>query len=83
MVNVVLHAFENLAKRSKYSGCVICRVFASFTEEVAPFSIFSRIDAIQGHPYYGTFATEPVFFKLTEQYYNIPVACKGLVWEMF
>ncbi len=57
-------------------------VFASSTEEAAPFSIFSRVDAIQGNPDYGISATEPVSLNLrnnivTFQWHS------GLVWEMF
>ncbi len=47
-------------------------VFASSTEQADSFSIFSRVDAS------GTY-----FFKLTEQYRNIPLACYGLFWETF
>ncbi len=39
-------------------------VFASSTEEAALFSIFSHINAIQGHPDYGSSAAEPVSLNL-------------------
>ncbi len=64
LVNVVIHAFEHLAKRSKYCGYVHVEVCTSSTEKAAPFSIFSHIDAIQGHPDYCTSAMEPVSLKL-------------------
>ncbi len=84
LVNVVLHAFEHLAKRSKYCGYVTCggvRILHLWGG--------GPIFYIQPHWRH----TRPLrlwhirnwtrFFKVTEQYCNIPVACNGLVWEMF
>ncbi len=82
LVNVILHAFEHLAKRSKYYGYMTC---ASV--------IFHRRDGPFFHILLHWHHTRPPrlwhirnwthFFELTEQYRNIPGACNGLVGEMF
>ncbi len=57
-------------------------VFASSIKKKVSFTVFSRIDAIQGQPDYGTSTTEPISLNLLNNR-NIPGACNGLVWEMF
>ncbi len=64
LANVVLYVFKHLQSDLSTVSMWHVEVFASFTEEAAPFSIFSRINAIQGHPDYDTSATEPISLNL-------------------
>ncbi len=78
LVNVVLHVFEHLAKRSKYCGYVTCGGVCIFHRRGGPiFHILPHWWPTRSprlwHIHYWTY-----FFKFTEQYHNIPVACKGV-----
>ncbi len=83
LVNVVLHAFEHFAKRYKYCRYGTCGGVCIFHRIGGPIFHFLPHWRHTRPPRLWHIPNWTRFFKPTEQYRNIPVACNGVVWEMF
>ncbi len=75
LVNVVLHAFEHFAKQFKYCGYMTC-VLIFHRRGVPIFHILPHCRHTRP-PRLWHIHNRTCFFQLTQQYRNIPVACKG------